>query len=109
MADELLEACLCDFRDQQPSDMFERFRTTSPNHVKQRILNTQASQDRLKNMVNWSRMASFVKNFQDFQIAARLTSEQAAGIWGPVQYILKVSSTRFSLLILQWLTKVDGQ
>lgn len=90
-ADKILEACLRDFREHQPPDVLEKFLKTSPDHVKQRILSTQASQDRLKSMVNWSRMESFVINFLDFQVAARLTPEQAACVWGPVMYILKVS------------------
>lgn len=92
-ADEILEACLSDFRKRQSSKDFEKFLNTTSDNVKRRIINTQASQDRLKSLVNWSRMKLFVENFQDFQVAAGLTSEQAACVWGPVLYILKVSST----------------
>lgn len=89
-AEEILEEALRDFREDQPSGRFAKFQTTRLDDVKRQILRTQASQERLKTMVGWSRMESFIVTFHGFQMAAQLTSDQAACIWGPVKYALQV-------------------
>lgn len=89
-ADEILEKSLNDFRELQPPELFAKFQETTLEDVKRHILATQASQDRLKSMMDFSRIRSFIVTFHGFQEAARLTSDQIACIWGPVKYILHV-------------------
>lgn len=101
-ANEILELSLREFKESQAIP-YSKFENTKCEDVKRYILAMQDSQDRLKALRNFARIGSFVKAFEIFERTARLTSDQATCIWGPIKYILQVPlpdvyNTKYNIL-----------
>jgi hypothetical protein len=92
LADKVLETEFDKFRELQPPELFAIFQQTELEHLQRKILDIQTSQERRKSMIDFSRIISFIKAFQGFAATFRLTPEQTACIWGPVKYVLQVST-----------------
>ncbi|KAI0555112.1 hypothetical protein F4679DRAFT_522273 [Xylaria curta] len=88
-ANEILERSFDIFRDQHHG-LFEKFQQTKLDDLKRKIMTIQTSQERRKSMTDFPRIVSFIEAFEEFVETFRLTSEQTACIWGPVQHVLHV-------------------
>lgn len=94
---EIFQQELEDFKSKLSQRHKDEFAATKLEHVKQKVLSIQRDQERLKNMMNLSRMQLFLEKFGEFDTFCSTTkiwgedsSEVSALLWGPPLYILKV-------------------
>ncbi|KAK8106768.1 SNF2 family N-terminal domain-containing protein [Apiospora kogelbergensis] len=76
----------------------DEFSRTTVEHVKRKILSIQRDQERVKNMIGFSRMQLFLEKIGDLDalcVQAEIWKDKSsflsAWIWGPALYILKVA------------------
>ncbi|KAK0707850.1 hypothetical protein B0H67DRAFT_588771 [Lasiosphaeris hirsuta] len=103
--DSIIREALGDFKSALTPVQRDAFPTKRLNHVKVLIVNIQQHQERVKRMMNFSRIKLYLDAFIEFDnvcrstnMAGEQTAEMSAFIWGPLEYILQVSQEDSAVL-----------
>ncbi|KAK3349253.1 hypothetical protein B0T25DRAFT_547537 [Lasiosphaeria hispida] len=103
--DSIIREALQDFKSALTPVQRDTFPTKRLNHVKVLIVNIQQHQERVKRMMNFSRIKLYLQAFIEFdnvcrstKMAGEQTAELSAFIWGPLEYILQVSQEDSAVL-----------
>lgn len=94
---KIFRQTLKDFREELSPSRVDEFSKTTLVHVKTRIISIQSKQEAKKEMMNLSRLRSFLEQFSNFdnlckeaKVWGDQTSRLLSWIWGPSIWILKV-------------------
>ena len=95
---QIFQAALDDFKATLTDSHRELFSGKDLNHVKLKIVGIQHHQERVKGMMNFSRIKYYLDRFAEFdsvcrdaKIAGENSAELSSFIWGPSAHILQVS------------------
>ncbi|KAK3315983.1 hypothetical protein B0H66DRAFT_274517 [Apodospora peruviana] len=103
--EEIFRAALDDFKLTLTEAQRDTFPGKGLSHVKCKIMSIQHHQERLKAMMNFSRIQFYLERFAEFDAVCQCTkiggdesAELSAYIWGPSTYILQVSQEDHTVL-----------
>ncbi|KAK3361668.1 hypothetical protein B0T24DRAFT_585417 [Lasiosphaeria ovina] len=101
----VFQAALETFKSGLTAAQLESFPKQSLNNVKTKIRAIQQRQERLKTLMNFSRIQFYLDRFAEFDavcqranIAGQGTAELSAFIWGPSLFILEISEEDANVL-----------
>lgn len=96
--EQIFHSALEDFKSTLTQAQRDSFPGTGIMQVKRKIMSIQHHQERLKTMMNFSRIQFYLERFEEFdsvcqttRLAGEDSGELSAFIWGPSTYILQVS------------------
>jgi cell fate (sporulation/competence/biofilm development) regulator YlbF (YheA/YmcA/DUF963 family) len=81
------------FKTRLSKDEEASFRFTSLEHVQRTIISIQSAQNARKEMMNFTRIQSFLEAMKQFGAVVEVflnTTEFLAFVWGPLKFLLQV-------------------
>jgi len=103
--EQIFRSALEDFKSSLTQTQLEDFPGKRIHHVKRKIMSIQQQQERLKAMMNFSRIQFYLERFAEFdsvcqstKLAGEESGDISAFIWGPSTHILQVSQEDHTVL-----------